>query len=494
MGILFIGRVMAFAFTFAVPLVLVRIFTPESFGLYKQLFLIYSTFTAMLTFGFSGSLFYFLPKFPTERSAYITQTLLVLSTLGVLGAVILLSFREQIAAGLNNPALSSYIPYLAIFVVLSLVTEILETLMLTLKRAALAAVTCFASELFKGSLMIAAALLTHSMMILLFACVIWSACRVLALLVYLRKVSLPVWTIPSPNRLVKQFKYAMPFGMALIVRTLTDSLPQFAVSYLYDPVVFAIYSVGYLQIPAVSIAAESIADVTLVKLTELRNAGAIDSCLNLLGGSVVKLCLLLFPLYIWLMVNARDLIVLLFTDKFEASVDLFKVFLTTIPLTAIALDYVPRAFADTAFVLRVNILRIAVTLVLLLIFLPLFGLIGAAAATVLGIGITKLVILQKVKVLVEANLKSFLPWSRIAKIGVAAGGAGVAALIFQATVTMPVVIRLGLSATLFSVIYGALVWSMDVLERTEKDTILGWLLKCGISNKHNLRFRLRRSI
>ena len=39
--------------------------------------------------------------------------------------------------------------------------------------------------------------------------------------------------------------------MALsIVRTLTDALPQFAVSYFYDPVVFAIYSVGYTpQIP-----------------------------------------------------------------------------------------------------------------------------------------------------------------------------------------------------------------------------------------------------
>ena len=130
----------------------------------------------------------------------------------------------------------------------------------------------------------------------------------------------------------------------------------------------------------------------------------------------------------------------------------------------------------------------------LLAFLPLFGLMGAAVATVLGIGITKLVILFKVKLLVESDLKSFLPWSRIAKIAAAAGGAGVAALILQATVTLPVVIRLGLSATLFSVAYGALVWSMEVLERTEKDTILGWLQSCGGSNKYNLLFRLRRSI
>ena len=494
MGILFIGRAMAFALTFAVPLVLVRIFTPELFGLYKQLFLIYSTFTAMLTFGFSASLFYFLPKYPAERNAYVFQTLLVLSTVGVLGGALLFIFRESIALGLNNPALSSYMPYLAIFIVLSLVSELLETLMLTLKQAAWAAATCFASELFRGSLMIAAAVLTHSIMILLLAGVVWSGCRLLALLIFLCKQPLPVWITPSPGRLAGQFKYAIPFGMALIVRTLTDALPQFAVSYFYDPVVFAIYSVGYLQIPAVSIAADSIADITLLKLTELRNADSIDGCIEVLGGSVVKLCLVLFPLYIWLMVSAGDLIVLLFTNKFEASIDIFRIFLTTIPLTAIALDYVPRAFADTAFVLRVNILRIVVTLLLLLALLPPFGLMGAAVATVLGIAITKISILVKVKEFVKSDLKSFLPWRRIAKIATAAGSAGLVSLLLQATFALPLVIRLGLSATLFSISYGALVWNAHVLDQTEKDTILGWLQKCVGTNKYTLRFRLRRFI
>jgi len=194
------------------------------------------------------------------------------------------------------------------------------------------------------------------------------------------------------------------------------------------------------------------------------------------------------------MVSAGDLIVLLFTNKFEASIDIFRVFLTTIPLTAIALDYVPRAFADTAFVLRVNILRIVVTLLLLLALLPPFGLMGAAVATVLGIAITKISILVKVKEFVKSDLKSFLPWRRIAKIATAAGSAGLVSLLLQATFALPLVIRLGLSATLFSISYGALVWNAHVLDQTEKDTILGWLQKCVGTNKYTLRFRLRRSI
>ena len=72
---------------------------------------------------------------------------------------------------------------------------------------------------------------------------------------------------------------------------------------------------------------------------ELRSAGMLDKALAALGGSVNKLCLFLFPLYGWLMVSAGDLIVLLFTERFESSVDIFRIFLTTIPLTALALDY-----------------------------------------------------------------------------------------------------------------------------------------------------------
>ncbi len=37
MGLLFVGRGVAFLLTFSIPLVLVRIFTPEAFGPYKPI-------------------------------------------------------------------------------------------------------------------------------------------------------------------------------------------------------------------------------------------------------------------------------------------------------------------------------------------------------------------------------------------------------------------------------------------------------------------------
>ena len=41
--VLMAGRMVGFAATFFVPIVLARVFTPEAFGTYKQLFLVYAT-------------------------------------------------------------------------------------------------------------------------------------------------------------------------------------------------------------------------------------------------------------------------------------------------------------------------------------------------------------------------------------------------------------------------------------------------------------------
>lgn len=468
---LFIGRALAFVLTFAVPLVLVRIFSPEEFGLYKQLFLIHSTLISILALGFSASLFYFLPCHPDQAQSYISQTLFVLFAAGLCGALGLVIFKTPLAELLNNPELSSYIPYLAVFTCLSLVTELIETLMVTFKRAELAAVTYFLSELLRGSLIIAAAVLTHSMIVLIAACAVWSLLRVIALIAYLNNLPFSLWLKPQSGRLAQQFRYAMPFGLALLIRGITEGLPQYAVSYFYDPLLFAVYSVGYLQIPAVSIAADSIAEVTLVRLTELRNSGLFAEALSVLAGSVSKLCLFLFPLYGWLLINARELIVFLFTERFESSAPLFQIFLATIPLTALGLDYVPRAFADTTFVFRVNVARFVATAVLLAILMPYFGLIGAAIATVIGIGTAKLIILVRVKDLFRTSLRKLLPWKSLSKIAGVTLAAAVCAGVVGAALVLPVVAKLAVSGALFALCYSAAIWKTDILEKADKDKV-----------------------
>jgi O-antigen/teichoic acid export membrane protein len=469
MGALLVGQTVAFAFVFALPLVMARIFSQEDFGLYKQLFLIHSTMVSVLAFGFSASLYYFVPRHASdERLAYIFQTVLILSGLGLLGAYGLVAFKSEVAAALNNPNLEAYMPYLAAFMVVSLVTSVLEILMINLKQAELAAITNLGSELFKAAVMIAVSVWTHSMLALVLAALAWAVCRFIVLIVYLRRWGMAWWLPPARERLIEQFRYSIPFGFALIVWTLANNLHQYVVSSLYNPAIFAIYSVGCLQIPLIARAFESVSDVTLVRLTELQKDGKLQEAAILIGESVTKLGLLFFPLYVWLMVHAHDFIVFLYTERFEASVEIFRVFLTAILLLALELDYVARAFADTGFILKVNAARLALNLVLLWVLVGSMGLVGAALAAVSAAVITKIFTLHKLKTLLKVPIRRLLPWKMLGQILAASLVATAAAWVVPAMLVGASGMRLALSATLFACCYGALIWIGGLIAPGEK--------------------------
>ena len=477
MGFLFVGRFVAFSFVFAIPLVLVRVFSPEEFGLYKQLFLIHETLSLSLTLGLSASIFYFIPHYPSNWRAYLYQTLFILGCLGMLGAGGLVAFKSQVAGLLNNPDLEFYIPYLATYTGISLLTANLENIMVVLKHSRLVAWTIALSDFLRAFLMIGAAIWAHSMLVLVLAALGWMICRLIMLLLYLRTLGVSWWVRPELARVTEQFRYSIPFGLAVMLVVFSDSLHQYVVSYKYNPALFAIYSVGCLQIPVISMVYSSVSEVTLVRLMELLKDGNLEECVQVIGESVGKLCLLLIPLYVWVTVNARDVIVFLFTERFEESADIVKIFLGVILLAVFQLDYVPRAFADTRFILQVNIVRFVLTTILLFVLTGLMGMHGAALAVVLALGATKLLIVLKVKALLHTDLKHLFPWRQLGRIGTASVMAGLVTWIFQDTWSLNVGIKLFLSGGAFTVVYAILAWKLNGIEPHQKLWVTGRLHK-----------------
>ena len=487
MATLFMARTVAFAVTFAMPLVLVRVFSQEEYGLYKQLFLVHETLVPILTLGLVASLYYFVPNDPEYRRAYISNTLLALTVVGVIGLGTLVALKAQVAWLLSNPRLQLYLPAMALFTGFCLVTSMLESLMVILKQVRLAALTGLASDFVRAAMVIGAALWAREMGAVVVALLLWVGCRTITLIFYLRTMGIRSWREVRRERIGPQWHYSLPFGLALMVRTFADSLHQYAVAHLYGPGLFAVYSVGYLQVPVVSIAFESTAEVALVRLTELRRDGRLDKSVELIRGTVATLSLLLLPLYVWLVVNSGGFIQLLYTRQFEASVPIFVVFLTIIPLTALGLDYVPRAFADTRFILRVNVYRLLVNCVLLIILWPMH-LVGAALATVGAMAATKLLILLRVRTLLDVSVAQLLPTRRLMAIAAASCFAGLAAWLARIAVASGPLGDLVISAAVFGACYVSLAWIGGIVNEAEKARVRA-LLASGSSLTGRIFFR-----
>ncbi|HLQ76824.1 MAG TPA: oligosaccharide flippase family protein, partial [Terriglobia bacterium] len=124
--VLMSGRCVAFAATFLIPVILVRIFDQASFGTYKQVFLVYSTLFVLAQFGMAESLFYFLPHNPHSGGRLTVNALLTLGAAGILCAAGLTAGAGLIARLMGNPSVAAFLPALGVYLALSLVAVSLE--------------------------------------------------------------------------------------------------------------------------------------------------------------------------------------------------------------------------------------------------------------------------------------------------------------------------------------------------------------------------------
>src|SRR5215472_7130991 len=77
--LLVVGRTVGFAVSFAIPIVLARLFDRAEFGTYKQLFLIYATFYGLAQVGIAESLYFFIPRRPEAAGSGVVNALVTLA-------------------------------------------------------------------------------------------------------------------------------------------------------------------------------------------------------------------------------------------------------------------------------------------------------------------------------------------------------------------------------------------------------------------------------
>ncbi len=474
MVMLFGGRVVAFLFSFAIPLVLVRVFSQTEFGIYKQIFLILGTLLSILSLGIPASLYYFLPREAKDRGLYISQTLAFLSVIGAIGVGIVIVFGENISLLLNNSALNEYAPYIGVLTAVMLLGLILETIMIATKQMTVATMTLVVTELLRTCVIIGAAAITGSMYILLGGMIGLGLLRLVALAFYLRKEGLLVFGPLRGQYLQSQLTYALPFGLAAIFEMLASAVPQFFVSHFFDPATFAIYSVGCFTLPLVPLLFDSVADTALVKITELEKARNMKELVQVVSDSIRKLSLVCFPLLVFLLTVAHEFIVGLFTSKFEASTPIFMIFIFTLPLWALSVDYVPRAFAETGFLLKMYGLRLALTVIFLMLLITRWSLSGAALAVVLGLAITRGCTILKVARLAGTTLDNVVPWQSIGKILLYSLIAALLVLIMKRLIQLPALPILGCAFLVFAGTYLSLVWNSGLVRDEEKDLLASY--------------------
>jgi O-antigen/teichoic acid export membrane protein len=387
-------------------------------------------------------------------------------------------WREPLAQLLNNPALAAYIPLVGIYLLLMLMAVVLEILM-TVRRQHLVASGAYAlSDLARAAFYLLPVLLLANIQALLLGAIAFAAARFLAMLVYVRRQFGRALRIDGPS-LRKQLAYAVPFGLAGVIELLQTNFHLYAVSHFFDAATFAIYAVGCLQIPLTDFLMTSTCNVMMVNMRDKVMAGDRGAVASIWLDSIRKLALVFFPLVAVLLISAQPLIVLLFTDSYQASVPIFMVWTLSMLLATLMTDGALRVFAQTRFLIFQNLIRLGVTIALIQWFLARFDLMGAILVTLLAMSVAKIAALARIKFVMGVPFGRLLPWSSLlAALIIACVAAGPAVLARSAltAVDAPLGVVLILTGLVYSLGYYVLLQWFGPMDKDEKRMLSNALL------------------
>jgi O-antigen/teichoic acid export membrane protein len=472
--VLMSGRALGFVVSFAIPVVLVRVFDQTEFGTYKQLFLVYTTLYGIAQLGMAESLYYFLPTEPAARGGYVLNSLLVLALAGLGCLALLRALAPSLGGWFNNPGLARYLPLMGGYLLMMLVSAVFEVAMITRRHHLYAFGTYALSDVARAALYILPALAFRSLLALLLGALAFAVVRLCTTALYLRREFAGAMAF-APGLMKRHLAYALPFALAVGIETLQNNLHMYVVSYHFDAATFAIYSVGCLQIPLVDFMMTSTSSVMMVKMSEDLREGRNQEAAELWLDTTRKLMLVIAPLVGLLLVTAHKLIVLLFTASYAASAPLFMLWSTSMLFTAIMTDSVLRVHADTRFLIVLNVIRLLVLALAINLFLSRFGLLGAVLVTLLATLAAKVVALGRIKAILRCRIARLLPWGSLASTLAISAAAALPCLLLEPALALPTLPALLILGAVYAAAYAGLVWCFGPLSEGERHQLRQWL-------------------
>jgi len=229
----------------------------------------------------------------------------------------------------------------------------------------------------------------------------------------------------------KQFTYALPLGLSSIVGMLSIQLDKFVISGFFDPASFAIFSIGAMELPFISILTNSVNSVLLPGISAQSDKAVMS---DIFRAAVRKNALLIFPIALICYLYAPQIITLLYTDTYRDAIPFFRVYLGILPLRVATFGIIFMAIGKTRVILYNSIFTLVCNLVLNLILVRKLGMMGAAVATVIMTAISVMLYIIVVRFGLGFSLQRLIPVFALFKTAFATALAGLASwLIIRGT-------------------------------------------------------------
>lgn len=386
-GPLVAGRTCSAIIGFALPIILARKLDATEYGTYKQVYLISNLALYSLQLGLAQSLFYFVPRATSEeeRRSYLGQTQLLLAGIGLLTFLGLWLAVPTIAVRFSNPDLHAVGLPLAVLAGALVAAAQFEVALTSRGKPAWSAMALVATDITRIAGMLGALLLGYGLYGLVWAAAASAVARWVACILVVRG-RLTV----QRTMLRRQLVYSLPFGAAILLLNQQMQLHQVFVSTHATPALFALYAVGCMQIPIVSLLYAPVSETLQVHLAALERTGETNKAGAVFSDAVERLALIFLPLCALLMVTARPGLHFLYQGRYDGAASILRIAVLSVAVSSLPVDGVLKARARTGALLALYAAKLAVTWPILTLGYRLGGLEGCIGGHVCVEVLTKM--------------------------------------------------------------------------------------------------------
>ena len=418
--------------------ILTRLLTKNDFGSYRQAMLVYSFAAPFVILGLDRTLYAFLPGEKERPRGLLVENLILLTIAGgFLSLFIVLGGDRLLAQRFNNPALASLIILMVLYPLFMLPASSMSACLMSRDKTEELAVFTVLSRLGLFLLVIIPCYFLPKSSTAILGQVA-SAVLITSVAVYLmfRACPGPTWQ-PTWNGMKKQLNFAIPLGLSSIIGSTGVMLDQMIVSLRCTPEIFAVYTVGAMEIPLIGIVTGSITSVVMVDYARFYREENLQAIVDLIHKAMIKSAILILPAMIFLFSIAPELIRILFGKNYEWSAVPFRIYLLQLPIRTITFGAILQATRNSKYILISSLLYLAANAIFGWSLISIFGAAGAAIGTVLAeyfVEVPYLIIVLN-KILKTKTINLF-PWLDMGNILIIAGLPSVIIIILKLMVTL----------------------------------------------------------
>lgn len=323
-----IGSLSSFSLSVVSAAILSRYLSKSEYGTYRQILYVYTTLLIIFTARLPDVFAYFLPRYNINQGKNVVWKITkVLFLGGAFFSVFLFALSAPIAKLLNNPELEKGLKVFSPIPMFLLPTLGIEGIFATYKKSIFIGIYNTITRILMLLFIVLPVILFHGSYIT--AIYGWLAVSFLSLLIAFYFKGIPFRGVVSEKSFLsfkEIFAYSLPLVAASIWGMAIRSADQFYISRFFGAKVFAVFSNGFMQLPFVAMVTSATSIVLMPVFSKMIHEQADKKeLLKVWRSALYKSAIIIYPLVIFFIFFANNIIIVLYSKAYEGSIIYFRI-------------------------------------------------------------------------------------------------------------------------------------------------------------------------